>query len=154
MSATTVHMAWSHLGHTDKLPHKIRLFPLQFRKLVNDDKKMGNRLPGLSVLIQSGIGVNVVYTVPGTTGSGKSETLQTYILSLALNFSPDDIGLFIIDYKGGGMGNLFSALPHTLGQISNLSGNQVQRAMVSGMRHPACEAYPCCPGCPALSGRV
>ena len=52
-----------HLGHTDKLPHKIRLFPLQFRKLVNDDKKMGNRLPGLSVLIQSGIGVNVVYTV-------------------------------------------------------------------------------------------
>ena len=69
--------------------------------------------------------------VAGTTGSGKSETLQTYILSLALNFSPDDIGLFIIDYKGGGMGNLFSALPHTLGQISNLSGNQVQRAMVS-----------------------
>ena len=69
--------------------------------------------------------------VAGTTGSGKSETLQTYMLSLALNFSPDDIGFFIIDYKGGGMGNLFSGLPHILGQISNLSGNQVQRAMVS-----------------------
>jgi len=69
--------------------------------------------------------------VAGTTGSGKSETLQTYMLSLALNFSPDDIGFFIIDYKGGGMGNLFSGLPHVLGQISNLSGNQIRRAMVS-----------------------
>ncbi len=69
--------------------------------------------------------------VAGTTGSGKSETLQTYMLSLAINFSPDDIGFFVIDYKGGGMGNLFSGLPHVLGQISNLSGNQVHRAMVS-----------------------
>lgn len=69
--------------------------------------------------------------IAGTTGSGKSETLQTYILSLALNFSPDDVGFFIIDYKGGGMSNLFNGLPHMLGQISNLSGNQVKRAMVS-----------------------
>lgn len=69
--------------------------------------------------------------VAGTTGSGKSETLQTYMLSLALNFSPDDVGFFIIDYKGGGMANLFNGLPHILGQISNLSGNQVRRAMVS-----------------------
>lgn len=69
--------------------------------------------------------------VAGTTGSGKSETLQTYMLSLALNYSPDDIGFFIIDYKGGGMANLFTDLPHMVGQISNLSGNQVHRAMVS-----------------------
>lgn len=69
--------------------------------------------------------------IAGTTGSGKSETLQTYILSLALNFSPDDVGFFIIDYKGGGMANLFDGLPHMLGQISNLSGNLVKRAMVS-----------------------
>ncbi|MDY3797262.1 MAG: type VII secretion protein EssC [Agathobacter sp.] len=69
--------------------------------------------------------------VAGTTGSGKSETLQTYMLSLALNYSPDDIGFFVIDYKGGGMANLFTGLPHLIGQISNLSGNQVHRAMVS-----------------------
>ena len=69
--------------------------------------------------------------VAGTTGSGKSETLQTYMLSLAINYSPDDIGFFIIDYKGGGMANLFNGLPHMIGQISNLSGNQVYRAMVS-----------------------
>ena len=69
--------------------------------------------------------------VAGTTGSGKSETLQTYMLSLAVNYSPDDIAFFIIDYKGGGMANLFSGLPHLAGQISNLSGNQVKRAMIS-----------------------
>lgn len=69
--------------------------------------------------------------VAGTTGSGKSETLQTYMLSLAINFSPDDVGYFIIDYKGGGMAGLFEGLPHMIGSISNLSGNQVRRAMVS-----------------------
>lgn len=69
--------------------------------------------------------------IAGTTGSGKSETLQTYMLSLAINFSPDDIAFFVIDFKGGGMANLFSGLPHLAGQISNLSGNQVRRAMIS-----------------------
>ena len=69
--------------------------------------------------------------VAGTTGSGKSEMIQTFILSLAINYSPDDIALFIIDFKGGGMANLFSDLPHLVGQISNLSGNQIRRAMVS-----------------------
>lgn len=69
--------------------------------------------------------------IAGTTGSGKSETLQTYILSLAINYSPLDVGFFIIDFKGGGMANLFDNLPHMLGAISNLSGNQVRRAMVS-----------------------
>lgn len=69
--------------------------------------------------------------VAGTTGSGKSETLQTYILSLAVNYSPDDVVFFIIDYKGGGMANLFEGLPHMIGSVSNLSGNQVKRAMTS-----------------------
>ena len=52
-------------------------------------------------------------------------------VSLAVNYSPDDIGFFLIDYKGGGMANLFEGLPHMIGQISNLSGNQVKRAMIS-----------------------
>lgn len=56
--------------------------------------------------------------IAGTTGSEKSETLQTYILSLALNFSPEDVSFFIIDFKGGGMANLFDGLPHMAGQIS------------------------------------
>lgn len=69
--------------------------------------------------------------VAGTAGSGKSEMLQTYILSLALNFSPEDVAFFLIDFKEGGMASLFEGLPHIAGSISNLSGNQIQRAMVS-----------------------
>ena len=69
--------------------------------------------------------------VAGTTGSGKSEILQTYILSLAANFSPEDVAFFIIDFKGGGMANLFTDLPHLIGSISNLAGNQIKRAMIS-----------------------
>lgn len=69
--------------------------------------------------------------VAGTTGSGKSELIQTLVLSLAINFSPEDMVFFIIDFKGGGMANLFSDLPHLAGQISNLSGNQIGRAMIS-----------------------
>lgn len=69
--------------------------------------------------------------VAGTTGSGKSELIQTLMLSLAINYSPDDIAFFVIDFKGGGMANLFDGLPHMAGQISNLSGNQIGRAMIS-----------------------
>lgn len=69
--------------------------------------------------------------VAGTTGSGKSETLQTYILSLAVNFSPDEVGFLLIDYKGGGMANLFKKLPHLLGTITNLDGAESMRALSS-----------------------
>ena len=69
--------------------------------------------------------------VVGMTGSGKSEALQTFILSLAVNYSPDDVAFFIIDYKGGGLANLFEGLPHLAGSISNLSGSSIHRAMVS-----------------------
>ncbi|SHH41222.1 type VII secretion protein EssC, C-terminal domain-containing protein [Butyrivibrio fibrisolvens DSM 3071] len=69
--------------------------------------------------------------IAGTTGSGKSELLQTWILSLAVEYSPEDIAFFLIDYKGGGMGNAFAKLPHVAGQISNLSGPLVRRAMVA-----------------------
>lgn len=69
--------------------------------------------------------------VAGTTGSGKSEFLQTLILSLAINFSPEDVSFFLIDFKGSSMADLFKGLPHLVGQISNLSGSQVHRAMIS-----------------------
>lgn len=69
--------------------------------------------------------------VAGTTGSGKSEILQSYILSLACNFHPHDVGFLLIDYKGGGMANLFRKLPHLLGTITNLDGAESMRALAS-----------------------
>lgn len=69
--------------------------------------------------------------VAGTTGSGKSEIVQSYILSLAVNFAPEDVGFLPIDFKGGGMANLFANLPHLLGSITNLDGASSARALQS-----------------------
>jgi len=69
--------------------------------------------------------------IAGTTGSGKSEILQSYILSLAVNFHPHEVGFLLIDYKGGGMANLFKDLPHLLGTITNLDGSESMRALAS-----------------------
>ena len=69
--------------------------------------------------------------IAGTTGSGKSETIQSYILSLAVNFHPHDVAFLLIDYKGGGRANLFKNLPHLLGTITNLDGVQSMRALAS-----------------------
>ena len=70
--------------------------------------------------------------VAGTTGSGKSVMLQTYILSLALNYHPDQIRFILIDYKGGGMADTFRYLPHVTGIIDNLqTGNTIARALAS-----------------------
>ncbi|MDD4508482.1 MAG: type VII secretion protein EssC, partial [Eubacteriaceae bacterium] len=69
--------------------------------------------------------------IAGTTGSGKSELIQSYILSLAVNFHPYEVGFLLIDYKGGGMAGLFDNLPHLLGTITNLDGAESMRAMAS-----------------------
>lgn len=75
--------------------------------------------------------------IAGTTGSGKSEFIITYILSLALNFSPDDVAFILIDYKGGGLAGAFDnpsngvELPHLVGSITNLDKNELNRSLVS-----------------------
>lgn len=69
--------------------------------------------------------------VAGTTGSGKSEILQTYILSIATLFHPYEVGFVIIDFKGGGMANQFKNLPHLIGTITNIDGREINRSLLS-----------------------
>lgn len=69
--------------------------------------------------------------VAGTTGSGKSEILQTYILAMSTLFSPYEIAFVIIDFKGGGMVNQFKKLPHLLGAITNIDGKEINRSLKS-----------------------
>lgn len=69
--------------------------------------------------------------VAGTTGSGKSETLLAYLVSLAMNYHPHYVGFIIIDYKGGGMINDIERLPHLMGSITNLDDNEIQRSLLS-----------------------
>lgn len=69
--------------------------------------------------------------VAGTTGSGKSEILQSYILSMATLFHPYEVGFIIIDFKGGGMVNQFRKLPHLNGAITNIDGKEIDRSLSS-----------------------
>lgn len=70
--------------------------------------------------------------VAGTTGSGKSVLLQTLLLSLAVNYSPEQMQFVMIDYKGGGSFNPFKDLPHSVGFIDNLQGKKnINRALYS-----------------------
>lgn len=69
--------------------------------------------------------------VAGTTGSGKSEILQSYILSMATLFHPYEVGFVIIDFKGGGMSNQFTDLPHLIGTITNIDGREINRSLLS-----------------------
>lgn len=69
--------------------------------------------------------------VAGMTGSGKSEFIMTYILSLAVNYHPYEVAFILIDYKGGGMAKTFEKLPHTAGIITNLDGAAIKRSLIS-----------------------
>ena len=69
--------------------------------------------------------------VAGMTGSGKSEFIMTYILSMAINYHPNEVAFILIDYKGGGMAKSFENLPHTAGIITNLDGSAIKRSLVS-----------------------
>lgn len=69
--------------------------------------------------------------VAGTTGSGKSEILQTYILTMATRYHPYEVGFVVIDFKGGGMVNQFKSLPHLIGAITNIDGKEINRSLMS-----------------------
>ena len=71
------------------------------------------------------------------TGSGKSEFIITYILSMCINYSPLDVNFILIDYKGGGLAGAFEnkkaglVLPHLVGTITNLDKAELDRTLVS-----------------------
>lgn len=75
--------------------------------------------------------------IAGTTGSGKSEFIITYILSMIINYSPNEVAFILIDYKGGGLAGAFEnktqgyRLPHLAGTITNLDKASLNRTLVS-----------------------
>jgi DNA segregation ATPase FtsK/SpoIIIE, S-DNA-T family len=67
----------------------------------------------------------------GTTGAGKSELLQTWILAMAAAHSPQRVTFLLVDYKGGSAFRECVQLPHTVGLVTDLSPHLVRRALVS-----------------------
>ncbi|MET9967630.1 FtsK/SpoIIIE domain-containing protein, partial [Streptomyces sp. NPDC006356] len=69
--------------------------------------------------------------IAGTTGSGKSELLQTVIASLAVANSPEHLTFVLVDYKGGSAFRSCDHLPHTVGMVTDLDPYLVQRVLDS-----------------------
>ncbi len=75
--------------------------------------------------------------IAGSTGSGKSEFIITYLLSMALNYDPKEVQFVLIDYKGGGLTGAFEnrelgiSVPHLAGTITNLDVSEMNRTLVS-----------------------
>ena len=108
----------------------------------NNDTTMSLQAPvGIDATgIQIALDVHEKYHGPhgliaGSTGSGKSEFIITYILSLAINYHPDDVNFVLIDYKGGGLAGAFQKrdikLPHLVGTITNIDTVGLQRSLAS-----------------------
>ncbi|MEC4016509.1 FtsK/SpoIIIE domain-containing protein [Streptomyces sp. H27-D2] len=69
--------------------------------------------------------------IAGTTGSGKSELLQTIVASLAVANTPESMTFVLIDYKGGSAFKDCVQLPHTVGMVTDLDAHLVERALES-----------------------
>lgn len=69
--------------------------------------------------------------VAGTSGSGKSEFLVTWIASLAAAYGPDRVAFLLVDFKGGAAFDPVAGLPHVTGVVTDLAEGEAGRAVAS-----------------------
>jgi S-DNA-T family DNA segregation ATPase FtsK/SpoIIIE len=69
--------------------------------------------------------------VGGTTGSGKSELLVTWVVSMAAAHPPADVNFLLVDFKGGAAFRPLLPLPHCVGLLTDLAEPEAARALAS-----------------------
>jgi DNA segregation ATPase FtsK/SpoIIIE, S-DNA-T family len=69
--------------------------------------------------------------VAGTTGSGKSELLLSWVVALATERAPSAVTFLFVDFKGGASFGPLRDLPHSVGVITDLDADQAARALIS-----------------------
>ncbi|WP_411720208.1 FtsK/SpoIIIE domain-containing protein [Mycetocola sp.] len=69
--------------------------------------------------------------VGGTTGSGKSELLVTWVASVAERYPPSVVTLLLVDFKGGAAFAPLLGLPHVVGVLTDLDSSSAARALES-----------------------
>lgn len=69
--------------------------------------------------------------VGGTTGSGKSELLISWVISMAASHSPSEFAVLLVDFKGGAAFSGLEALPHCVGVLTDLDEREATRALAS-----------------------
>ena len=108
-------------------PTAIRRRWRQTRRSTQAAIGIGRRTPSIIDLVADGPHA----LVAGTTGSGKSELLQTLIAGLAFNNPPDELAFILVDYKGGAAFAECAALPHVAGLVTDLDKHLTTRVLTS-----------------------
>lgn len=134
-------------GSGDALPERVPLGELPNVR-VGDDQASGgdvgisDSVSRASLAAAVGIGsrghvvIDLVTEGPhaivgGTTGSGKSEVLVTWVLAIAAAYRPVDVNFLLIDFKGGAAFAPVQGLPHTVGVLTDLDPSTARRAILS-----------------------
>jgi len=113
---------WQHLRDPDE--------QLQFPFGVHFDRRRGLKPAMLNLLPERYGGIGAYHSIlVGTTGSGKSEFMKALVLAAAYHYSPRQLNFFFMDFKGGAAFNIFKRLPHTVGIVTNLSPELVERGL-------------------------
>ena len=86
------------------------------------DVPIGKNEHGVTILNMHQNGDGPHGLVAGTTGSGKSETLITYVIGCCMKFKPEDLNFMLVDMKGGGFSDRLGRLPHLVGAVTNTTG--------------------------------
>lgn len=69
--------------------------------------------------------------VGGTTGSGKSALLSTWVTAMAAAHGPDEVSFLLVDFKGGAAFAPLATLPHCVGVMTDLDHATAARALAS-----------------------
>lgn len=124
------------VGPSARLPDRVDLSALG--SSTSDDGRVGDR-SSLRVVVGMGgrgplaldLAAGPHALVAGTSGSGKSEFLVTWIAALATAYGPDRVAFLLVDFKGGAAFEPVAALPHVTGVVTDLAEGEAGRAVAS-----------------------
>ncbi|MGE0877198.1 MAG: FtsK/SpoIIIE domain-containing protein [Acidimicrobiia bacterium] len=131
-------------GDTGPLPAEVGLADLLGRSLRDADAMartwIASRAAGARPSTALGVAAAGIFEIDivrdgphvlvgGTTGAGKSELLRTFVAGLAAALPPDELSFLFVDYKGGGAFAACTALPHSVGLMTDLDPHLSARAL-------------------------
>jgi len=124
---------WKMLGRdalTGSIPEHVGFDELPFEVIDSDEglrTPIGKDTSGIVDIDLVKHGPHAL--IAGTTGSGKSEALRTWLLGLCTSYSPSRLRLVLVDYKGGSALSPLAVLPHTETVLTDLNLGHSSRAL-------------------------